>query len=160
MGACAYGASVKSGVDPTQWVPLDKSLYDTISVVAPWWLATIGQLWIPTEMQVSTICALNPDDPALPSALTIAQAIIGIPDALVAVNAYIKAKLTYLAFSQNCVCNGSGSTTAYDLAVAADTPWTYHKLDELAGPTLYDSRGNQNLTVNSIAAYGASGPVT
>lgn len=160
MATCPYGASVAAGVDPTKWIPIDKSLYNTISVVAPWWIATIGQLWIPTEMQVSDICALNPDDPALPSALTIAGAIIGYGPSLNAVNEYIKAKLTYLAFASNCVCNGSGSTTAYDLAVTADTPWTYHKLEELSGPTFVDSAGHQNMTANSITSYGTSGPVS
>src|SRR5512142_7635 len=107
---CTYGASPKAGVDPTMWVPIDKSLYNVLSVTAPWWLATIGQLWIPTEMQVSALCALNPEDPALPSAFVIANAIIGVPSALVTVNNYIKAKLTYLAFQQNCECNGNPST--------------------------------------------------
>lgn len=102
---CTYGASVKSGVDPDTWVPIDKSLYNVLSVVAPWWLATIGQIWIPTEMQVSDLCALNPEDPSLPSAFVIANAIIGVPSALVTVNNYIKNKLTYLAFQLNCTCD-------------------------------------------------------
>lgn len=61
------------------------------------------------EQQIGTLCALNPDDPATPSALTIASAIARDPSSIANVLAWIKAKLTYLQFTQVCVCNGSAS---------------------------------------------------
>lgn len=116
MTVCTYGASVKTGVNGNEWIPIDRSTWSTItSLPVPWWLAAFDWLLLPYEQQISDICSANADDPALPTADVWASAFLVDRAAQQEIQNYIKAKLAYVAFQANCVCNaptpGSPCTT-------------------------------------------------
>lgn len=158
--SCAYGASVKPGVDPNTQILVDRNLWEVVTSTPSSWLDPILDLFGMYYIKASDLCALNVVDPPLPSVVSIGGALLKDPLSVGTVYEWVRQKLEYAAFTNVCLCNGSGAVTTYDTHVVADTPWTYHKLDELAGPTLIDTMGNQNLTVNSITSYNQSGPVT
>lgn len=110
MSTCLYGASVKTGFDPTTYVPIDISVFSVVAIAVPWWWNALSFAFLPAEMQLSALAALNPDDPPSPNFLDVIAALDQKnPVATLAIDQWIKAKLTYLLFTHFCVCNGASS---------------------------------------------------
>jgi hypothetical protein len=63
----------------------------------------------PSSILVTDLCALNLDDPPLPSLSDLAGAFARNPFSLKIVSDWVVAKLEYASFANYCVCNGSAS---------------------------------------------------
>lgn len=107
MGACAAGATVKTGVDGTASMLVDRWLWEQATGSASSWLDPILDLFTPSFIKVSDLCALNLDDPPLPSVDTIIAALARDPFSIATVMTWLRQKLEYWAFSQNCTCTAS-----------------------------------------------------
>ena len=102
---CTYGASVKAGLSPTTQVIVDRYLWEQVTGTPSSWLDPFLDLFIPSTIQLSDLCALNLADPVLPSAATFANAIRGDFVSIGQITDYIRDKLRYAAFVQGCTCN-------------------------------------------------------
>lgn len=113
MSTCTYGASVASGLDPDGMIMVDRSLWETVTGSPTSWLDSILELFIPSFIKRSDLCALNLDDPGDPNLDDLVDAQNGDPFAMARVLDWTRRKLEYVAFQSNCVCNGSlGSACA------------------------------------------------
>lgn len=113
MAVCAYGASVKPGVNGDTYVPIDASAVTALGFLPlPWWSAVFAYLLMPFEQKVSAICSANSDDPSPPGVDVWAAAVVfGNPSATAQIHDFLVAKITYMQFQANCVCNsGPGYT--------------------------------------------------
>jgi hypothetical protein len=109
MASCANGASVKPGVDPDTLIYVDRSLWEEVTGTPSSWFDFILNAIAPSSIKVSDLCALNLDDPPLPSLSDIGAALRRDPFALLVISDYVIKKLQYVAFSLDCVCNGASS---------------------------------------------------
>jgi hypothetical protein len=111
--ACPFGASVKSGIDPAELRLIDRSLWETVTGGVAGWLDVFLSLVGPKYITAADLCALNLDDPPLPSVGDILQAFLRNPVSILQLSNYIVAKLTYAQFALTCECNAGGSTSGY-----------------------------------------------
>lgn len=105
--ACTYGASVKSGVDPDQLVPVDRALWESVTATPASWLDPILDTFTQEWIKTSDLCALNLNDPALPSTADLIAAAANPASIAASLYTWVRDKLRYVQFSNQCVCNGA-----------------------------------------------------
>ncbi len=121
--ACPYGASVKPGVSPTSEVVISRALWEQLSGTPSSWLDGILDTFTPSIVKVSDLCALNVSDPVDLSVTQIAAALSGEPIAILEVEQWAKAKLSYYEFTQVCVCNANPSAGCLALLAHDQVSW-------------------------------------
>ncbi len=109
MATCPTGASVKAGIDPATQVLVDRSLWETVTGTASSWLDPILDQFEWSTIRADQLCALNLDDPPLPSVGDIAAALLRDPSSLLTLISWVRDKLRYVAFSNTCTCNPPGA---------------------------------------------------
>ena len=118
--SCANGASVKAGIDPSQEILVDRSLWETVTGAPSSWFDWLLDIFTFQTIKASDLCALNLSDPTLPSVDVLAAAFLRDPSSVIQVWNYIRDKLRYAAFARTCVCNPSpGSTCTW---TGSETP--------------------------------------
>lgn len=129
---CTYGASVKSGVDPNQQIPVDRSLWESVTGAPSSWLDPLLDTFTQEYIKASDLCALNLADPTLPSTADIVACVTQPWSCLPSVHQWIRDKLRYAAFADNCSCNapagglcpnGSHSSSPYTGSNAGYLTW-------------------------------------
>lgn len=105
MVACPSGASVKPGLDPDTQILVDRSLWETVTGEPSSWFDWLLDIFIPSSIKASDLCALNLDDPVLPPVPNLGFALGGLPTYVGQLLEYMRLKLRYAAFAQACVCN-------------------------------------------------------
>jgi hypothetical protein len=110
---CAYGASVKPGISPTQNILVDRSLWEAVTGAPSSWFDWLLGIIPNTYITASDLCALNLSDPVLPPVSTLVASFFRDPTSIQVVFNYIRDKLRYSAFANACVCNPSGTWTTY-----------------------------------------------
>src|SRR5919197_2398346 len=111
MASCTYGASVKSGLNPDQQILVDRSLYEQVTGTPPSWFDWFLDIFSFDKIKLSDLCALNLDDPAVPTAEQLAAAFTLDHNAYQLVHDYILGKLRFNAFSTYCSCNAAPGAT-------------------------------------------------
>lgn len=122
MVACPSGASVAPGHDPAALIVVSRALWEQFTGTGSSWLDPLLDTFKPTAITVGDLCTLNVDDPADLSLYTIGTALSGNPFSILDVEVWAKAKLSYLAFQANCVCNPGGTPTCSSY-FADSTAW-------------------------------------
>lgn len=105
MGTCASGASVKSPLTGDELVDVSLTAYNAITGVTSHWWDTLFGPFIPHFVQVSDLCALNPEQPTFPDVTDFLAALTRDPYAINKLTQYWSDLFTYAQFSRNCVCN-------------------------------------------------------
>jgi len=120
MGTCASGASVRGGVSPTKQIEIGGDLWRTLMGGSVNWWDYLVSFFQPTYVEASALCTANPVDPGDPTLADWVNAIGRDPFTLLTINKWWEDKLSYLAFTQNCVCN---SPPAFTCTTLLNHPW-------------------------------------
>jgi len=126
MGVCASGASVKSPLTGDELVDVSLNAYNTITGTTSHWWDTLFGPFIPHFVQVSDLCALNPDQPTFPDVTDILAALTRDPYAINKLTQYWSDLFTYAQFSKNCVCNSPGAFSCTTLMTHPVTLATFN----------------------------------
>ena len=122
MATCASGASRKGSIPAGTQILVDRSLWEQVTGAPGSWFDFLLEIFPTTYIDVDALCALNLDDPALPSPPNIAAAFSNFPSYLSSLFEYVRLKLRYAAFAQACVCN---SPPAFSCTTLVSHPHTY-----------------------------------
>jgi hypothetical protein len=121
MATCASGASRKGSIPAGTQVLVDRSLWEQVTGASSSWFDFLLEILPTTYIDVDALCALNLDDPVLPSPPNLAAAFANFPSYLSELFEYVRAKLRYAAFAQACVCN---SPPAFSCTTLLTHPWS------------------------------------
>lgn len=105
--ACPHGAEVKSGVDPDHLVPVDRSLWESVTGAPASWLDPILDTFTQEWIKTSDLCALNLSDPPLPTTADLIAAATNPATIPASLYTWVRDKLRYAQFAQQCVCSST-----------------------------------------------------